>query len=233
MNKTKTIIILALRILCIILFPLSYIVDKEYSGNLTFFTVQSNIFVLLVMLTQSIFDVLILSGKITKMPKFLKRIKLVSTTSISITFIVFGIILTPVLIKEGLPEIVSSYSSIVMHQIIPLVAIADWILDAPDKKISFGYAPLALTFPLYYYIFTLIVPLFNIKFKSYENGQTIMSNFPYFFLDYEKNGWVRFDGEYMGVVYWLIIIILFEILVSAFFILIKNLQYKKSKKQSI
>lgn len=233
MNKTKTIIILALRILCIILFPLSYIVDKEYSGNLTFFTVQSNIFVLLVMLTQSIFDVLILSGKITKMPKFLKRIKLVSTTSISITFIVFGIILTPVLIKEGLPEVVSSYSSIVMHQIIPLVAIADWILDAPDKKISFGYAPLALTFPLYYYIFTLIVPLFNIKFKSYENGQTIMSNFPYFFLDYEKNGWVRFDGEYMGVVYWLIIIILFEILVSAFFILIKNLQYKKSKKQSI
>ena len=233
MNKTKTIIILALRILCIILFPLSYIVDKEYSGNLTFFTVQSNIFVLLVMLTQSIFDVLILSGKITKMPKFLKRIKLVSTTSISITFIVFGIILTPVLIKEGLPEVVSSYSSIVMHQIIPLVAIADWILDAPDKKISFGYAPLALTFPLYYYIFTLIVPLFNIKFKSYENGQTIMSNFPYFFLDYEKNGWVRFDGEYMGVVYWLIIIILFDILVSAFFILIKNLQYKKSKKQSI
>ena len=233
MNKTKTIIILALRILCIILFPLSYIVDKESSGNLTFFTVQSNIFVLLVMLTQSIFDVLILSGKITKMPKFLKRIKLVSTTSISITFIVFGIILTPVLIKEGLPEVVSSYSSIVMHQIIPLVAIADWILDAPDKKISFGYAPLALTFPLYYYIFTLIVPLFNIKFKSYENGQTIMSNFPYFFLDYEKNGWVRFDGEYMGVVYWLIIIILFEILVSAFFILIKNLQYKKSKKQSI
>ena len=120
-----------------------------------------------------------------------------------------------------------------MHQIIPLVAIADWILDAPDEKIGYGYSPLALTFPHYYYIFTLIVPLFNIKFKAYENGQTVMSNFPYFFLDYEKNGWLRFDGEYMGVIYWLIIIILFEILVSAFFILIKNLQYKKSKKQSI
>lgn len=230
MNKTKIIIMLILRILCIILFPLSYVFDPTYSGNLTFFTVQSNIFVLLIMLTESIFDILMLTGKIDKLPKFLSKIKLVSTTSISITFIVFGIILTPVLIKEGLPEVVTSYSSIVMHQIIPIVAIIDLILSKPTEKISYGYTPLALTFPLYYYIFTLIVPLFGIHFKAYENGETVMSNFPYFFLDYEKNGWLRFDGEYMGVIYWLIIIILFELLVSAFYIFIKNLQFKKQNK---
>ena len=232
MNKCKTITLIIIRLLCVLIFPISYIVDPEYAGKITFFTVQSNLFVLIIMICSSIYDILILCGKNIKMPNFIFYLKHISTTAISITFLVFGVILTPVLLKQELSNVVLSYSSIVMHQIIPVVAIIDWILDKPKKKVNYYFAPLAWSFPLYYYFFTLVIKEVGVTFPYYENGVTTESKFPYFFLDYEKYGWFRTDGEYIGVVYWLLIITLFVFAVSSLLILIKNLQFKKLQKPS-
>lgn len=238
MSNKKTIIMLILRAICLIIFPLSYVFDPKYSGEITFFTVQSNILVLLVMIILSIFDILKLSGKFIEIPTFVKRLQLVSTTSISLTFIVFGIILTPVLIIDDLQRVVLSYSSIVMHQIIPIVALLDWILDEPDDKISFGYTPIALCFPLYYFIFTLVVSHLGVTYPTYENGVKIEGKFPYFFLDYETNGWFEitpaesFNDYKIGVFYWLVLILIILSIMSFLLILLKNLQfYFKCKKQ--
>ena len=119
-----------------------------------------------------------------------------------------------------------------MHQIIPIIAIADWLLDKPEKHTKYYYAAVAWSFPIYYYIFTLIIKEFGVTFPYYENGVTCESKFPYFFLNYEKYGWFRTDGEYIGVFYWLVIITLFVFGVSSLLILIKNLQYKKQQRPS-
>ena len=77
MNKTKTIIILIFRAICIILFPLAYLpipFFNNYAGEITFFTVQSNILVLITMVILSLYDILALSGKFIVTPKWAKRL---------------------------------------------------------------------------------------------------------------------------------------------------------------
>ena len=242
MNKTKTIIILIFRAICLILFPLAYLpisFFNNYAGEITFFTVQSNILVLITMVILSLYDILALSGKFIVTPKWVKRLKLVSSTSITLTFVVFGIILTPILCIEGQEKVVLSYSSIVMHQFIPLVAIFDWFLDDPNDSIHFGNIPIALIFPLYYFIFTLIVSSLGVTYPSYENGQTVQEDFPYFFLDYKENSWFKitpsenFVDYKIGVFYWLIVMVIILSFTSFMLVLAKNGQYYFKNKKAI
>ena len=239
MSSKKTIIFLILRLICIILFPLSYVLDPKYAGEITFFTVQSNLIVLILMIVFSIYDILKLSGKFVHLPDFLNKLKLIATTAITLTFIVFGIILTPILVVDNLSKVVLSYSSIVMHQIIPIVAILDFLLDDENQLLKYRYAPITLAFPLYYFVFTLIVSKLGVTYPSYENGQTVEAKFPYFFLDYEDNTWFKIipsnniDDFKIGVFYWLVIILIILISISFLLILLKNLViYTRNKKQS-
>ena len=239
MAKKKTIIFLILRLICIILFPLSYLIDPKYSGEITFFTVQSNLLVLFVMIAFSMFDILKLSGKFVSHPDFLYKLKLVSTSAITLTFIVFGIILTPILIIDNLSKVVLSYSSIVMHQIIPIIAILDFLLDDENQMLKYRYAPITLAFPLYYFILTLILSKVGVTYPSYKNGQCVDAKFPYFFLDYEDNTWFKIiisnniDETKIGVFYWLVLILIIIISISFLLILLKNLViYTRNKKQS-
>ena len=156
MSDKKTLIMLILRAICLVIFPLSYIIDPTYSGEITHFTVQSNILILVVMVIFSLFDVLSLLGKHFEIPKLLLRLKLIATTAITVTFIVYGLILSPVLISNNLHNAILSYSSIVMHLIIPLISILDWIFQETDDHFGYGNVPIALAFPLYYLVFILL-----------------------------------------------------------------------------
>lgn len=239
MSNVKTIIMIIIRALCIILFPLSYLVD-ELSGELTYFTVQSNIFVLVVMAVFIVFDILKLLGKNIKPPKFMYVIKLVSTTAICITFIIYGVVLTPVLFINNSAYVVFSYSSIVMHQVIPIVAVVDWLLDETDKKFSFGFTPVPMVFGVYYFIFTNIAEKCGATYPQWRDGKVEMENFPYFFLDYYDYGWfdIKFGESILdiklGVAYWIIIIAVLFAVISILLILFKNLTFKaKLKKQLV
>lgn len=239
MSDKKTLIMLILRAICLVIFPLSYIIDPTYSGEITHFTVQSNILILIVMVIFSLFDVLSLLGKHFEIPKLLLSLKLVATTAITVTFIVYGLILTPVLISNNLHNAVLSYSSIVMHLIIPLISILDWIFQETDDHFGYGNAPIALAFPLYYLVFILLTINFtNITYPTYVNGVRIESKFPYFFLNYETNSWFKITpGESLGdwkigVFYWLILIGIIVTLISFLLVLIKNLQFRYGKKNT-
>ena len=230
--KIKKIIMLVLRLLCVILFPLSYVLDYDMAGKITFFTVQSNILVLIIMIGLSVYDILILCEKNIKMPKFMHILKLVSTTSITLTFVVFGIILTPLLIRDGRSDVVLSYSSIVMHQFIPLVALVDWIIGDNDNKISYYFSPVPVSFALYYFIFTMIASNAGVTYPSYENGHEVEAKFPYFFLNYIKYGLFEFKNGGIGVAYWLVIMAIIIVFTGFILVLIKNLQYKYKFKKS-
>lgn len=239
MSDKKTIIMLVLRAICLVIFPLSYLIDPRYSGQITHFTVQSNILVLIVMVIFSLFDILSLLGKHFEIPKLLLRLKLVATTAIAVTFIVYGLILTPVLISNNLQSAVLSYSSIVMHLIIPLVSLLDWFFQETDDHFGYGNAPIALSFPLYYLVFILLIINFtNVTYPTYINGIRVESKFPYFFLNYETNSWFKitpgetFADWKIGVFYWIVLIGILVAAISFLLILIKNLQFRFGKKNT-
>lgn len=231
-NRKRTILII-LRFICLILFILSYIFDFEYAGKPTFFTVQSNIFVIIIMMILNVFDVLKLCEKFVKVPTLLYRIKFISTTAISLTSIVFCLLLTPLLVLEGRADVAFSFSSIVMHVIVPFISIYDWFVDDGEQHVPLYAAPIPLIFPLYYMFFAYIASACGVRFRSYEEGVEVMSKYPYFFLDYETYGFFKIDGINFGIVYWLIIIIIDVLIICFGLILLKNLiYYLKAKKET-
>lgn len=69
MNRSKLITSIVLRFIAIFLFIISFF-DK-YVGTIFYFTVQSNLLVILVFLVLNIFDILKLCGKFISTPKIL------------------------------------------------------------------------------------------------------------------------------------------------------------------
>ena len=81
-----------------------------------------------------------------------------------------------------------------MHNAVPILACADFILfPTGDKKPK---VLLGLICPTMYFVFIIIVGQTGHRFFG--------SVAPYFFLDYEKLGWIKFSGAKIGVIYWMI-----------------------------
>ena len=117
-----------------------------------------------------------------------------------------------------------------MHLIIPIISIIDYLLDGFDKRMKLYYLPLSLTFPLYYLGFAYIASSLGVKFQDYVEGKEVLSKFPYFFLDYEKYGWLTIDGLKIGVIYWYIMIIIDILFISLILVLVKNYIIKKTNR---
>jgi hypothetical protein len=105
---------------------------------------------------------------------------------------------------------------------VPVLAIIDFFIF--DYKIEFGKLKqlIALAMPLYYLIFVLTLSAFSVDF----NGEIV----PYFFLNYEKNGWLWEKNE-MGVIFWIIILSLCMVMLAYLFsFAIKSRKKQREKK---
>ena len=69
--------------------------------------------------------------------------------------------------------------------------------------------------PLYYLAFANICYASNITF-----GGNL--KFPYYFLDFETNGWFTIQSKTIGVFYWIIILLIYVTLLSLLIFSIKN-----------
>jgi len=160
--------------------------------SLLYFTLQSNILNIVVMAIFLADEILRHYGKSSLANPTLRTIKFVSLTSVMLTLIVFGFILTPVL-----PLIyVFSVTSITLHFIAPLLSLADyWVFDR-GQATSISEIWYALVPPLGYFVFVLLATFIGLEFSS-ENPFV-----PYFFMDYRTLGWFRIDDNGIGVAYW-------------------------------
>lgn len=234
MNKTKLITFISLRFLAIFLFIISFF-DK-YVGDLLYFTVQSNLLVVIVFLLLNIFDILKLKEKFLPTPNFIYILKYIATVGIFLTFLIFGLVLTPlILFKTEYPFYVLSISSLSMHLIIPSIALVDWIINDYLKEIKLSSFLLPISFPLAYFIFTMIASVLGVEYPGFF-GVDGTSHVPYFFLDYSKYGWFKISVNNntleLGVFYWVIAITLLVALISFLLLLIKFLKFKKINKIS-
>ncbi len=151
------------------------------------FTTQSNIWIALICIVFLILDTLGIEQK----PQWLYTVKFMFTSSILLTWIVFAVLLAPIL----KPSYILSPSNLFLHSITPILATADFLLfeDAFHKGTKFLWTVLLM--PVLYLFFAFI---------SYENLGFLPTY--YFFLDYKKLGWFTVSGNGIGTGFWIVLL---------------------------
>ena len=172
--------------------------EKTFMGDgvtFMFFTIQSNITIIIMSLIFLIDNILFLFRKKSFINQVLLLLKYTFTIAITITFLVFFVILAPTVSTSYL----FSFKNFSVHAIVPVLAITDFFLFDKDIKLTKVNCLLGCAMPLYYLAFVFIgVPLgFNYGGRLYV---------PYFFLDYKKYGWFSLENG-IGVFYWIMILL--------------------------
>ena len=133
----------------------------------SYFTIQSNIFA---------FTILFLSAMATASNRRSIRLNLLrgaATLYMVITGIVFAVLLAGV---EGAILTAVPWDNIVLHYIMPVALLVDWLVDKPIKSISFKKSLVWLIYPVTYVIYSL------------TRGHFV-DWYPYSFLDPKTNGY--------------------------------------------
>ena len=200
MNVFKTVLKIALKASLAIVGILGIIFTAQSSAFMGggsvffFFTVQSNIFIIVMSLLFLVNDVMLLVNKKSFVNQTLLLIKYVATVAITITFIVFFTLLAPLMGVDYL----LSFNNFSLHAIVPILAIIDFILFDTDINLTYKNSLLATIAPISYVIFVYIGAIFKLRY-----GENLY--YPYFFLDFEKNGFFFEKG--FGIIPWIIILL--------------------------
>lgn len=112
----------------------------------SYFTVESNLFAAVMLIISA------LAILMTKQGSTLSFLRGGSTLYMMITGIVFSVLLS------GLDVDLTAvpWDNIVLHYIMPIAVVVDWIIDPPEKPITFKNATLWLIFPLLYLVYSLV-----------------------------------------------------------------------------
>ena len=198
MNVFKTVLKIALKASLAIVGILGIIFTAQSSAFMGggsvffFFTVQSNIFIIVMSLLFLVNDVMLLVNKKSFVNQTLLLIKYVATVAITITFIVFFTMLAPLI------DYLLSFNNFSLHAIVPILAIVDFILFDTDINLTYKNSLLATIAPISYVVFVYIGAIFKLRY-----GENLY--YPYFFLDFEKNGFFFEKG--FGIIPWIIILL--------------------------
>ncbi len=130
-----------------------------------------------------------------RIPQAMHTLNFVLTISITLTFSVFFVLLLP---EYGL-SVLWMPGNLSTHLIAPIAAILDYIFFE-KSHIKHGFTLLYTLIPPYAYVaLTLVLSHLGVR---YAHGEIV----PYYFLNYEKLGWLRFSENGLGVIYWILII---------------------------
>lgn len=117
-------------------------------GNFfSFFTIQSNILAVIVLVVGGLMAA---SARKSRRFGFFRG---ATTFYMAVTGLVFAVLLSSL---EGIRLTATPWDNIVLHYIIPMVMVADWLLDPPARRIGMKKAILWLTYPLAYFVYSLV-----------------------------------------------------------------------------
>ena len=224
MNLLKTITKILIKAALIIIGVLGIVLtalSTAFMGGASvffFFTVQSNIFIMLMALIFLINEVVFLITNKSFINQTLLHIKYVATIAITVTFLGFFTMLAPLMGVDYL----LSFNNFSLHAIVPILAIVDFFLFDKDIKLTYKSSLLATISPICYVIFVYIGAIFKLEYS--EN-----LNYPYFFLNIDTNGFL-FEKGTMGIIPWIIILLGFIIGLGCLFCLFMKLRQKGLKK---
>ncbi len=209
---------------------------RSYSAPIffTYFTVLSNIFILIMLLIFAYKDyVYIAKRRNIKYPNALYVIKFLATISITLTGVVFLTILAP-LMPGGF---ISAYmadgaGSLCLHLVMPLFALIDFLFFDLDYESDKSHVICSIIPPLMYVVFVVILSKMGVRWGNMYA--------PYNFLNYHSEvGWFGFDLSKMGwesmgigVAYMIVILSIIFYLLGLLFLKIRRKNKKKKRKKS-
>ena len=141
----------------------------------SYFTIQSNIFAFVMLIVSA------LAVASNKRSTKLNLLRGAATLYMVITGIVFAVLLAGV---EGSILTAVPWDNLVLHYIMPVVLLVDWLVDKPSKAMTFKSSFVWLIYPLTYVIYSLV------------RGQ-LVNWYPYPFLDPKTKG---FSGVFLTAV---------------------------------
>ena len=183
-----------------------------------YFTVRSNVFAILMALIFLCNEVVLLIFKKSFINQVLLYLKFTATIAVTLTFIVFFTMLAPLV---GINYFLS-FNNFSLHAIVPILAIVDFILFDTDINLTYQKSLIGTAMPLYYVFFVYIGVPFNLQY-----GENL--KFPYFFMDYETNGFLFEKG--FGVIPWIIVLFVVVSGLCALFCFVIKKRQKVSEKK--
>ena len=228
MNKKSKIISLIFKLIVIIASTFGVALSILMSSGslvggasvLMYFTIQSNIWINIVMIAGFILLCMELYKNQSIIPNWFRVTKLVFTVSITITGFVFCVMLAPFLPSAWVP------ANILTHAVVPLFSILDFFLFDWEGDYTFQNSLYATLPPNFYFLFTVIAYINDWKYSSGKN-------YPYNFMNYGGSaGLFGFstdlsDSLFLGSFYWILFMIAFVIGLS--FLYYKLINKRKQK----
>lgn len=161
-------------------------------AGLCFYTVQSNIWALLLEAVSLVFMLFSVGERL-----WFKITRLVVAVAITVTFLVFWTMLAPMM---NLRYLVSP-TNIILHTLVPLMTLADAAFIDRDYMPKKSHVLFCMIPPLAYLGFAMIRAEVSDMLLSAD------SKYPYWFLDVDKYSWFGFKNG-VGVFYWVIVVVL-------------------------
>lgn len=130
---------------------------------------------------------------------------------IMVTFLVYNILLAK---DKSASEYFTSLSNLLMHLILPVMFILDWILFYEHGKVKWYHPLLCTVMPLVYVIFIVI------RAAILKGTDALL--YPYFFLDADTLGWGGFFG-------WVSILVVIFVIIGYILYFADNFGFFKEK----
>lgn len=189
--------------------------ENSFSGEFyVYYTNLSNYICLGIMVACLVQTIKINRKKQDELCTVLPLFKFLCVIMILVTFLVYNILLSS---GKTASEYFSSPSNLLMHLILPLMFIADWIMFYEHGKVRWFYPLLSTIMPLVYVILILIragiIGAANISVKIL---------YPYFFLNVDNLGWGGFFA-------WIGILVAIFIFIGYIFYFFDNFKLFKQK----
>ena len=190
----------------------TYLAVSSAPATILYFTIQSNIWI-----GAACIAGMVLMLKKAEIKKWMYSVKLIFTVSITLTGVVYCVLLAP--LNGG-----GAYTpvNVLTHVVVPAASVLDFaVYDYPAvyKKREC----LLVTIPPFYYL--AFAGVGYALDWDFNNGE----NYPYFFLNWgSPAGAFGFADElpYIGVFYYVVIMVAFVIAVGALYILLAHLMKK-------
>ena len=163
-----------------------------HPGALLYYTAQSNILVivLLVILSARTAAGLINGAGIT--PSYYPRFEMICVIDILLTFCVFWVLLVPYMAGE---YYLWTFSNLAVHAITPLLCLLDYMLFSESGRLKRRDIFYVAVFPICYVVYSSIIGLSGYVYSiSQADGKPV--RFPYFFFDFDRIGALAF--AYIG-----------------------------------
>lgn len=168
-------------------------INEGFEWNFyVYFTNLSNYYCIIIVLLQLIFTYKKVVNKETEgYCESTPVLKYLGLSHITVTFIIFNFVLA------GTRESYLNFrvGSLLMHLVLPILYILDWVLFYEHKKINWKQPFLSLLFP-FIYIFFVLIRVGIIKWFGLGTEDTLV--YPYFFLNVENlNSFMMWMGIFL------------------------------------